>query len=308
MKPVRLIYYSFAQPEDPSAATRYEFQWIQSIRSLRLHNAAIPVTLFVFNSISEAIRQEADAERVMVISLGEYREWLGRYHPHGAALALYPTLHKFLALTEADTAGLTQALYVDCDTFFYSDPELLFESSGDVHWCAREELRSRLCPMGYDPSNVNEDLIEEILAAEDLRWVAPFNSGVCLLNNGIWHTFRKLQSTFLDVVWRLLVGRHCWGSGGSSDQRIRDAVLAQVTAGDIARAIPYPSHNGWILEEIAVWLTLAYVPNLEQGIFADCDVLQGYECIEAQRSGRRPIVAHYFTSLQEEFFRGQQQS
>ena len=134
-----------------------------SIRSLRSYNAAIPVTLFVFNGISETVHQEAEAQRVMVIPLGGYREWLERYHPHGAALALYPTLHKFLALTEADTTGLTQALYVDCDTFFYSDPELLFESCDRVHWCAREELRSRLCPMGYDPTNIDEDLIEEIL-------------------------------------------------------------------------------------------------------------------------------------------------
>jgi hypothetical protein len=304
---VRLIYYSLAQPEVLSTASEYELQWIQSIRSLRSYNTAIPVTLFVFNSISESVQQEAEAQRVMMISLGGYREWLERYHPHGAALALYPTLHKFLALTEADTTGLTQALYVDCDTFFYSDPELLFESSDQVHWCAREELRSRLCPMGYDPTNIDEDLIEEILATEGLRWVAPFNSGVCLLNNGIWNTFRKLRSTFLDVVWRLLVGRHCWGGDAGSDRQIRDAVLEGATPGDIVRAIPYPSHNGWILEEIALWLTLAHVPNLEQGIFAHSAVLQGYECIEAQKTGRQPIVAHYFTSLQEEFFRGQPQ-
>jgi len=300
---VRLIYYSLARPEGHGNSD-YDHQWIQSIRSLRCYNSTIPVTLFVFNGISEVLQKEAASHRVMVITLGGYREWLQRSHPRGAILALYPTLHKFLVLAEADTNGLTQALYVDCDTFFYDDPELLFESSDPVHWSAREELRSRLCPMGYDPANINEDLIESILAAEGLRWVAPFNSGVCLLNNGIWNTFGKLRGTFFDIVWRLLVGRHCW-SDNRSDADIRDAVIQEATPHDILRAIPYPSGNAWILEEIAVWLTLAHVPNLSQGIFAQSAVLQGYECIEAQQAGHRPVVAHYFSSLREDFFRDQ---
>jgi hypothetical protein len=309
---MRLIYYSLATPDaaaqrsDDSGQSAYEQQWVQSIRSLRAKNATIPVTLFVFNGISEEVRCEADLHQVQVILLGGYREWLMRAHPRGEVLALYPTLHKFLVLAEADTTGLTQALYVDCDTFFYDDPELLFESADPVHWSAREELRSRLCPMGYDPANIDEDLIEQILAAEGLRWVAPFNSGVCLLNNGIWNTFRRLRGTFLDVTWRLLVGRHCWGGGAISDPHIRSAVIREATPHDILRAIPYPSGNTWILEEIAVWLTLAHVPNLTQAIFAPAAVSQGYECIEAQQTSKRPVVAHYFSSLQREFFRGQQ--
>jgi hypothetical protein len=271
-----------------------------------LYNATIPVTIFVFNGMSDLVRQEAETHRVNVLSLGSYRAWLERYHPHGGVLALYPTLHKFLALAEADTNGLSQALYMDCDTFFYTDPEPLFDIPGPVHWCAREELRSRLCPFGYDPANIDEDRIASILAAEGLRWVAPFNSGVCLLNNGIWHTFLKLRCTFLDVVWRLLVGRHCLGDAAdNSDQRLRQAVRQAASPQDIQRALPYPSTNDWILEEIALWLTLAHVPNLEQGIFARSAVLQGYECIEAQESGWRPIVAHYFSSLQETFFQRQ---
>jgi len=275
---------------------------MESVRSLRAHNPRIPVTLFVFNGVSDEIRRAADHCRVMVLPLGSYRDWLQQYHPHGHALSLYPTLHKFLVLSEADTSGLSQALYVDCDTFFFHDPEVLFES-GDFHWSAREAPTSRLCPHQYDPANINEEMIERIVAAEGLRWVHPFNAGVCLLNNGIWETFRQLRETFFDTVWRLLVGRHCWTLAEQQDYQIRNAVLGLASRRDIQRALPYPSQNFWILEEIALWLTLGHVQNLAQGFLDRRKVAQGYECVNAVRTGLVPVLAHYFTSFQRDFFR-----
>jgi hypothetical protein len=295
---VRLIYYSLARTAD----SEYDDQWIQSIRSLRAHNQRISVCLFVFNGVSEAIWGEAERLQVTLLPLGDYRDWLQCYHPHGWILAMYPHLHKYVVLGEAETTGLSQALFVDCDTLFFDDPELLFESPAPCHWCAREEPFSRLSPFGYDPSHINEELIEQIVSAEGLQWVSPFNTGVCLLNNGIWQTLWQLRVTYLDIVWRLLVGRHCWGSEAQEDCDIRTAVIREATAHDVARALPYPSSNSWIVDEIALWLTFGHIRNVSQGMFAPDRVMQGDEFLEAMPAGRRFVVAHYFTSHREEFF------
>jgi hypothetical protein len=295
---VRLIYYSLARAENSD----YDSQWIQSIRSLRLHNRRISVCLFVFNGVSEALQREAERWHVTLIQLGTYRDWLQGYHPRGWLLALYPALHKFLVLSEADTTGLSQALFLDCDTFFFDDPEILFESPVGCHWCARESPTSRLSPWGYDPSNIDEELIEQIVSTEGLRWVSPFNMGVCLLSNGIWETFRQLRGTYLDTVWRLTVGRHCWNREAPDDGEIRHAVIREATAYDIARALPYPSSNYWILDEIALWLTLGHIHNLSQRMFSRDWVVQGDEFLEAMQTGQQFVVAHYFSSLRKEFF------
>jgi hypothetical protein len=296
---VRLVYYSLARP----ASYEYEVQWTQSIRSLRLYNRRIPVYLFVFNGVSRAIQREAERRQVVLVPLGDYRNWLQRRHQHGSILAMYPTLHKFVVLSEANTRGISQALYLDCDTFFFGDPEILFESSSPAHWRAREAPTSRLCPGGYDPSNINEQLIERIVADEGLRWVFPFNSGVCVLNNGIWNTLKQLKSTFFDVVWRLLIGRHSSAGGAAEDRDIRRAVVQIAKNYDLNRALPYPSSNHWILEEIALWLTLGHIRNFSQEVLTRDHAVQGEEFVEAIRTGRRPVVAHYFSSLQEKFFR-----
>jgi hypothetical protein len=299
-KIMRLIYYSLARTTN----REYDHQWIQSIRSLRLYNRRISVCFFVFNGVSEAIQREAERWQVMLLPLGDYRDWLRRNHPHGSTLAVCPELqlHKFLVLNEADTTGLSQALYLDCDTFFFNDPEILFESPVPAHWSAREAPTSRLCPHGYDPSNINEELIERIVSFEGLRWVSPFNTGVCLLNNNIWETFGQLRATFFDAAWRLLVGRHCFGDEAAEGGDIRTAVGRTATAYDRDRALPYPSSNHWILDEIALWLTLGHIRNLSQGMLTRDYLIQGDEFVEAIQAGRRPVAAHYFSSNRKKFF------
>ena len=295
---MRLIYYSLARSDNP----KYDEQWVQSVRSLRARNPSIAVTLLVFNGASGLVRSEAERWRVHLIELGGYRDWIQKYHQHGHVLALYPTLHKFMVLSELDPNGLSQALYVDCDTFFFEDPEILFDMFGGCHWSARESPTSRLCPYGYDPININEELIEQIVSREELNWVVPFNAGVCLLNHRIWETFKDLRTTYFDNAWRLMVGRHCLGSSGSDDCHVRDAVLRTAGQEDISRAIPYPSSNFWILDEITLWLNLGRVGNFAQTVLDRERVMQGWESIHAVQQGRQPTVAHYFSCFQQDFF------
>jgi hypothetical protein len=294
---VNLVYYSLSRSEDG----RYDRQWVQSIRSLRRYNQELPVCLLVYNSVSDEILREADRSNVIVYLLGDYRDCLCRTFVHGSVLSLYPTLHKFLSLCELDTSDVSQILYLDCDTFFFDDPGILFDTYTDCDWYAREAPSSRRCPHGYDPSNIDEAALESIVWREGLASIQPFNAGVCLLNHGIWRSFGRLRVAFLDNVWRLLVGRHQRSADGSDDA-IRHAVLTTASYFDHSRALPYPSNNFWIVEEIALWLALGRLRGLSQGFLGSDHVMQGWEFAPAIEANQQWVLTHYFSSMQESFF------
>jgi hypothetical protein len=294
---VNLVYYSLSRSENGN----YDRLWIQSIRSLRRYNQELPVCLLVYNESSEAILQEADRNNVVVYELGDYRDYLRRTFVHGSVLSMYPTLHKFLSLCELDTSDFSQVLYLDCDTFFFDDPAILFDTYTECDWYAREAPTSRRCPHGYDPSNIDETALESIVGQEGLTPILPFNAGVCLLNHGIWESFGRLRVTFLENVWRLLVGRHQRGADGSDDD-IRNAVLRTATYFDHSRALFYPSNNFWIAEEIALWLTLGRVHGISQGFLSSDHVLQNREFASAIEAGRHWVLTHYFSSNEANFF------
>jgi hypothetical protein len=294
---VKLVYYSLLRPNHGS----YDSQWLQSIRSLRLYNRELPVCLLAYNGLSNRVLREADRSDVMVYFLGHYRDCLERIYPRGPVLTLYPTLHKFISLSELDTSGISQVLYLDCDTFFFDDPAILFDNYNSCDWYAREAPTSRRCPHGYDPSNIDEEALESIAEKEKITFVHPFNAGVCLMNNGVWRTLERLYRTLLDNVWRLLVGRHQRKPDGS-DNDIRRAVLTATTKQDRVRALPYPSNNFWLADEIGLWLTLGRIPGFSQGFFQNKHVVQGFECTDTIERGDHWVAGHYFSSAQSDFF------
>src|SRR5579862_4472041 len=155
---VRLVYYSLSN----SAGDSRERQLIRSIRSLRRHNPAIPVWLFLFNGATAELMEETRLCGVEVRYLGNYREYIQRAHARGPVLALYPTFHKFLSLTHGPIEGATQILYLDCDTFFLGDVERLFNQYPAHEWYAREEPMSLRSHHGYSPEHVDEPLLEHM--------------------------------------------------------------------------------------------------------------------------------------------------
>lgn len=293
---MRLAYYSLANfPYDSR-----EHQWIQSIRSLRRHNRSIPVWLLLFNGASNELLAEAERWGVHVCFLGDYATFLQKTHPQGAILALYPTFHKFLVLPHLPLQTATQILYLDCDTFFFDDIDLLFDRHGEQDWYAREEPMSRQSPLGYDPNHVNEELLESIAHREGLDYIPPFNSGVCVLNHGIWDILNGLTDAYLTLAWRLLCAREM----GQVRENVRDlqvweAVMNAITSLDRAHALAYPSTNDWIIEQIALWLTLGRLPNFSLGTLSSTQVLQGDEF---EMLHPPCLLAHYFTGMEKRFF------
>lgn len=297
---MRLVYYSLANAPDAGRET----QWMQSIRSLRRYNRSIPVWLFLFNGATAELLREAERRDVHVHYLGDYSEFFRETHGRGSVLALYPTFHKFLVLAHAPLADVAQMLYIDCDTFFFDNVDRLFDRYSAHTWYAREEPSSRRSYFAYDPSHIDEDLLDHIARSEGLRPVPPFNSGVCLLNHAIWQQLRRLPIPYLDLAWRLLCGRELGGHNSAlvHDPEIQQAVLTQITDVDRMYALPYPSLNTWIIEQIALWLTLGHLEDFSIGMFARSDVPQGGEFHDALRSRRRCILAHYFSGTENEFF------
>lgn len=296
---LRTVYYSLVNvPEDSR-----EQQWIQSIRSLRLYNQSIPVRLVLFNGASSELLREAERRDVQVHFLGDYGEFLQKAHLKGAVLALYPTFHKFLVLPNLPLQDLAQLLYIDCDTFFFDDVNLLFDQHTKHHWYAREEPMSLRCQGAYDPSHIDELLLKYIARSEGLRYIPPFNSGVCLLNREIWRSLGGLRDAYLSLAWRLLCGRELnEREGRVHDPRMRRTVLDASTDVDRSEALPYPSANGWIIEQIALWLALGRLPHFSLGTLSASQVLQGDEFQIMLSSGHRYVLAHYFGVMEKQFF------
>jgi hypothetical protein len=197
----------------------------------------------------------------------------------------------------------SQVLYLDCDTFFFADVDILFDKYRAQELYAREEHVSRRNHFGYDPLHVDEDALVAMASQEGLRYVVPINSGVCLFNHGLWNSVGRLDVNFLDLAWRLLVGRllatsgaalACWGMGND--------VMASINELDRTDALPFPSENDWIIEEIAFWLTLGYLPDLSQGLFPQVEVMQNGELDDRAQTGGFPLLAHYFSAGEKNFF------
>jgi len=296
---MRLVYYSLVNFPDDSR----EHQWIQSIRSLRRHNPSIPVWLLLFNHRSSDLLREAERQNVHVRYLGDYAEFMEHAHPRGLLLALYPTFHKFLVLRGLPLEGFSQILYLDCDTFFFNDVNLLFDLHASSDWYAREEMNTLRSHLPCDPKHVDELLLHDIASREGLRYVAPFNSGVCLLNNRLWESFEGLQQTYLSMAWRLICGRELSGYDfGPHHRRVHIAVMNAITDSDRVNALPYPSRNDWIIEQIALWLALGSLPNSPLGTLSPEHVLQGGEFENILASDRRCVLAHYFSVCESDFF------
>jgi hypothetical protein len=260
-----LIYYSLVNRGTHSAL------WVKSIRSLRAHNPAIPVHLFFYDGLPGDVRQEAKAQSIVLHDCGEYRSLFSGSPSRLSLLGDYPVLHKLrhgLMLPDAH-----QILFVDCDTWFFDDPCQLFRAYTSAQVYAREEVLTRRSHFGYDPSWIDEDRLAAIAAAEGVVALPPLNTGVILMNRGVWREIAGRQEEFLDFALRLLDG-----------------------------SLDYPSSSRWIAEELATCLVLGKIAGLSLDLMSRIHVIQGSECTQDRLPGITPVVAHYWSNNEAEFF------
>ena len=262
----RLVHYSLAFPPHEARPDLLR-QLGTSLRTLREHNAEIPVALFVHGGMPAQLASLCREHDVMVHDQGPYALQLAALCPAGwPALVDYPLLHKFLNFRELAQTGARQILFCDCDTVFFSDVAALFDRYGDADVVAREEVHSGRSIHGVDRTFIDEPLLARIAAAEGAAVVPPFNLGVVLFNHGVWRALAPLDALVVDYAWRLVTG-----------------------------ALPFPSTNWWILDEVALWLALGHAPGVRTADFLPGDVAQNGEFTTADPHAAGWILCHYYS-------------
>jgi hypothetical protein len=288
---MKFVYYSLVLTLE---SITYQNQWLRSIRSLRQFNQTIPVHLFVFNEPAKEMLDQADRYAVTLHCLGAYSDCLRAIGGEaGAVLSSIPTLHKLLPL-EYVPANVVQVLFLDCDTLFYGDVASLFLSYADHHWYAREEPWSRRSPfLQPNPLHVDEDALYRIASSIGAAPIPPYNSGVFMLNHGLWSGLFSLRKEFLLYAWKLTLAANL-SPGIELPPALRKS-LANLGLETREAPIEFPSKNYWILEQIALWLTLGRLPGLSHGQFRMEDVLQDGEFMIYRSYKTKCTVVHYFS-------------
>jgi hypothetical protein len=231
-----------------------------------------------------------------------YESVLQRSFPRGSAtLNKHPALHKFLNLDHLTAFRPTQILYLDADTILFDDVEMLFAAYETSDIVAREEWGSRRHNSGYAPELMaDEDALGKIAASEGIVCPAPFNSGVVLMNRGIWNDLAALEPTYLEYAWRFVVWmalhplkEGAAGYGGEPAQFLAANFERYAGTADVERALLFPSSNRWILGELSALLTLGHIPGLRYSDFSPRHVLQGPEVFAHGPVRATRLVGHY---------------
>jgi hypothetical protein len=126
---------------------------------------------------------------------------------------------------------------------------------------------------------------------------------VVLINHGHWRTLAALERQFVLYAFRFLAWMAEHPATGASANfgesaaatMLRTTHQALLTPAIRQAALPYPSSNRWILDQVALWCTVAHIPGFRYVDFDTGDVAQNGE-IFAHRPRDAPwVVAHYFS-------------
>lgn len=302
--PQQTVVYAVNAP--PSAAHRAHLarQLGQSMASLRAHDEAVDVRVFAYGGSERLDEMElaalADRHRAHFHPKGPYEDALARHvSPHRArVLADYGVLHKWLALAEV---GSEQCLYVDNDTCFLGAASRLFERYASADLYGREEPFSSRSHAGYRPTYIDETKLWALAESEGARPLPTYNLGALVLNHRMGPRLAGLLPEILGYVWRLCLGivRDVEpGAYASEDQIVR---MARERV-DTTDALPYPSSNYWIVEQLALLLALGKLESFSHDVLERADVVQGVEFHFVAPTGPLPTLAHYYSSNTEAFF------
>lgn len=299
----RLVYYSLsATPDTPRPDLVWQIE--HSIRSLRTYNQSIPIVVYTYGDVPLELAPALEPLGVRLHHKGSYQSTIARLSPRGwQTLSQYPLLHKFLNFHEIAAHQPDQVLFLDCDTLFFQDVDTLFTRYGTADCYAREEPTCARSHYGYNPAYLDEAALARLAASENLTPPPPFNLGVVSLNHGLWERLAALESAYLSYAWRLAVwmalhppqgDATAYGEGQGIDY-LRQYFDQLADEQDIARALPYPSCNRWILDQVALWLTLGHIRGLRYADYDRRDVLQNGEMLSLPPADCDGILCHYFS-------------
>lgn len=294
-----LVAYSVSMPGVEIRADLVR-QFEISLSTLRAFNRSQPVVLFSHGEVPNALADLCRTYDVMVCRQPRYEDRLREDCPTGgSALSRYPVLHKFLNFGALEQVGYDQVLCSDFDTVFARDVAQLFDRYGGVATVvAREEIHSGRSPYGYDPTFIDEQRLVNIGAEHGVAPLPPFNLGAVLFNRPDWAHLAALEQTFIDLAWRFATWMAMHPVASESPfaefQGWHEAV-ASMTTSDIERSLPFPSTNRWILDEVALWITLGYLPGATFADFCPHDVAQNGEFAHCDPGAPRWTLCHYFS-------------
>jgi hypothetical protein len=295
----RICCYSLSIPE--GGRSELSTQIITSVDTLRRYNKEVSILLFAYGDLPMSLIHSLQALGVRIWFFPPYSTRLSQICPIGwQYLCQYPLLHKFLNFAEISSLDPDQVLLLDCDTYFNGDVAQLFDQYSSKDLVAREEVGSRRSRQGYHRSMIDEDDLLRIGSMAGINPAQPFNLGVVLLNNGIWRKLAGLSTLHISYAWRFMVWMAANPSEPGSEygegvgvEELRQHWFSLGPA-DHYLALPYPSANRWILDEVTLWMTLGHLPGTTFQDFNHTDVIQNGEFSEKERSGTW-IVCHYFS-------------
>ena len=294
-----LVAYALELPPESPRPDLVE-QLATSLHTLRSHNAEIPVVLFLYGPRTGEVDALCGAYGVRVQEQGSYGRRLAALSPPAwTALERYPLLCKYLNFRELAALGATQVLLCDCDTVFFGDVGGLFARYAAADLAAREEVHSSRSRYGPDQSFIDEPLLERLALEDAARAVPPFNTGVVLVTDRLVQRLAAMEALVVDYAWRFLLWMALHPATGEAALygELEAAKEARSLARhvDISRALPYPSTNRWILDEVALWLALGHVPGLRTADFDPAEVAQNGEFADTSPDRAGWTVCHYYS-------------
>ena len=288
---MKVVTYSLSSTGPPQP-TDYHQQLFSSVQSLRAHNRVVSIHVFLYGEHPPVFTTRLEGEGVTVHHMGSYEDAIRRYRPRAfRTLVRYPVLHKWMNFHKLVSLGPSQILQIDCDTYFFADVDILFDRYSECHYYGREEPSSKASHFGYDPHYLDEDKLFALARREGATPMNPYNIGISMLNHGLWSELAQRIGEFLDYVFRFAasMARHpetrerLWSE-------LREVVMIDLLEQPDVSELPFPSSNLWIIEQVALWLTLGHIPGLTHGHLSRAHVRQGDE---ADESGTK-VVHHYF--------------
>ena len=279
-------------------------QLVRSVQSLRYFDRNTRVFVFLFGEAPDGFREALARLDAVVRPLGDYLTYISSKEPARAELvALDPKIHRWLVLEESELSACSRLLYIDSDTFFFAPATQIFERYRETDFYAREEPFCSRSSLGYDPAYIDEKALLELRLRDGLCVVPPFNTGVCLFTSGIATAITSALPQYFDYLFRFLswFHHHPLPQKVMASTSIR-AVYDPRFRADPARALPYPSSNRWIVDQVAMWLALGQYRNFSYADLKPSDVWQGAEYRQMLSGARRPLLCHSYGSNTAAFF------